>query len=101
MPFCNYPYKSKITFSLMIIYPDPCLVAINLTHGALKILPNWLRWTRKVSLIGIDIYFQETIKQPPGRPKEPPKEPAWKKEVREAREKKQAGDEKVGHEIKW
>lgn len=37
----------------------------------------------------------ETIKQPPGRPKEPPKEPAWKKEVREAREKKQAGDEKA------
>ena len=26
---------------------------------------------------------------PPGRPKEGPKEPAWKKEVREAREKKQ------------
>ncbi|XP_068755636.1 CD2-associated protein-like [Montipora capricornis] len=37
----------------------------------------------------------ETIKQPPGRPKEPPKEPAWKREVREAREKKQVADEKA------
>ena len=32
---------------------------------------------------------KEPSKQPPGRPKEGPKEPAWKKEVREAREKKQ------------
>ena len=32
---------------------------------------------------------KEPSKVPPGRPKEGPKEPAWKKEVREAREKKQ------------
>lgn len=38
-----------------------------------------------------DEQFPVTVpsKLPPGRPKEGPKEPAWKKEVREAREKKQ------------
>ena len=40
-------------------------------------------------------FSQETNKQPPGRPREPPKEPSWKKEVREAREKKQHTEEKV------
>lgn len=41
-------------------------------------------------------FFQEAIKEPPSRPKEPPAEPAWKREVREAKEKRQAMDEKVG-----
>ena len=39
---------------------------------------------------------KEPSKVPPGRPKEGPKEPAWKKEVREAREKRlQTEPEKV------
>lgn len=37
----------------------------------------------------------EAIKEPPSRPKEPPTEPAWKREVREAKEKRQAMDEKA------
>lgn len=41
-------------------------------------------------------FFQETIKEPLSHPKEPPTEPAWKREVREAKEKRQAMDEKVG-----
>ncbi|KAL9968627.1 hypothetical protein ACROYT_G020739 [Oculina patagonica] len=42
-----------------------------------------------------DEQLAEASKQPPGRPKEGPKEPAWKKEVREAREKKQHTEEKA------
>ena len=46
-------------------------------------------WSFFIYRTNVLFAFKEPSKVPPGRPKEGPKEPAWKKEVREAREKKQ------------